>query len=211
MAPYVRSCTQFSSPSSCSNKHKSLLLFHITKHGYAGFRISPHWRTPARMTCFMRGRASATTLARETFMPQRERCRENMADVSRSQPSGCSNSLASGSTLRTLLPVSRSIDPSQLSKPTLLAFWRGFSIFANPSIPVPAGKRFGNTQRVFFQNPAYEPSILRCLILARLFASRGTRDAISARSTRFAGHKVRLHCLSENRDPRRRNSSRLTH
>lgn len=162
--------TQFSSPNSCSNKHKSLLSFHITKHGYAGFRISPHWRAPARTTFFVHGRASATTLARETCMPPPEPCWRTIADVSRGQSTGCGGSRASGSTLRTLLPVSRSIDLSQLSKPTPLAFWRGFSIFANPSIPVPAGKRFGNTQRVFFQNPAHEPSTLHCLILARSFA-----------------------------------------
>jgi hypothetical protein len=74
----------------------------------------------------------------------------DMAETSHEESSKCDNFPESGNTPRMQWPALPSINRSQLSRPTPLAFWRGFSIFANQSISTLGGKRFGNMQRVFF-------------------------------------------------------------
>jgi hypothetical protein len=68
-----------------------------------------------------------------------------------------------------LLPALLLINPSRLSKRTLLAFWRGFSICTNQLIQTLAGKRSGNVERVFFHNPTLRLLIPPFSTLARLF------------------------------------------
>jgi A/G-specific adenine glycosylase len=58
----------------------------------------------------------------------------------------------------------------RLSKPTPVASWRDSSICANQSIPVRAGRSFGNMQQVFFRNLTPRFSTPHFSILARSFA-----------------------------------------
>ena len=166
--PAIR--TQSSFPSSCSSKHGSPPSSRIITIGSAHFPISPHWRALRKMRCFARGKAWAITLARETCMPPREPCWRTIADVSRCQSTGCGSSQGLGSTLRTLLPASRSIDLSQLSKRTPLEFWQEYSILASLSIRPRDEKLFGNVQRIFVQCLGAGHSTPHFSILARSFA-----------------------------------------
>ena len=162
--------TQSSFPSSCSSKRRSPPSSRTITSGSADFPILPHWRALRKMRCFGRGKASATTLAREISTPQQKRLWIDMAETSRRGSAKCDNSPESGNTLRTQWPALPSINRSRSSKRTPVAFWRGFSICANQSIPIWAGEHCGNTQRVFSQNPMPRLSTRRFSILARSFA-----------------------------------------
>jgi hypothetical protein len=122
------------------------------------------------MRCFARGKAWVITPAREISTPQQRQLWIDMADAFRGQSIRCSCSLASENIPRTLSPALLSINLSQSWKRTPLAFWRGSLICANQSIPTWAGKSFGNTQRVLFQNPMQQFLTPHCSILARWFA-----------------------------------------
>jgi hypothetical protein len=122
------------------------------------------------MRCFACGKASAITLAREISTPQQKRLWIDMAETSHGESSKCDNFPESGNTLRTQWPALLLINRSQSSKRTPVAFWRGFSICANQSIPIWAGEHCGNTQRVFSKNPMPRLSTRRFSILARSFA-----------------------------------------
>ena len=144
------------------------------------------------MKCFARGKASAITLAREIFTPPQRRLWIDTAEISRGESSKCVNFLESGNTPRTPWPALPLINRFQSSKRTPVVFWHGFSICANQSIPTWASENFGNMQRVFSQNPTPRLSTPHFSILARLFAHPGSRNALSARSKRFAAQKIRL-------------------
>ena len=78
-----------------------------------------------------------------------------MAETSRGESSKCGNFPESGNTPPMQWPALPLINRFRSSKRTPVAFWRGFSICANQSIPTRAGKRFGNMQRAFSQNPTH--------------------------------------------------------
>src|SRR4030095_10024872 len=101
------------------------------------------------MRCFACGKASAITLAREISKPQQKRLWIDMAETSHGEASKCDNFPESGNTPRMQWPALLLINRSQSSKRTPVAFWRGFSICANQSIPTRAGEHYGNMQRVF--------------------------------------------------------------
>ena len=166
--PAIR--TQSSFPSSCSSKRRSPPSSRIITSGCAGFPISPHWRALRKMRCFARGKASAITLAREISTPQQKRLWIDMAETSRGESSKCDNFPESGNTPRMQWPALPLINRFRSSKRTPVAFWRGFSICANQSIPTRAGEHFGNMQRVFSQNPMPRLSTPHSSILARSFA-----------------------------------------
>jgi hypothetical protein len=105
------------------------------------------------MRCFACGKASAITLAREISTPQQKRLWIDMAESSRRTSSKCDNFPESGNTPRTQWPALLLINRFRSSKRTPVAFWRGFSICANQSIPTWAVEHCGNTQQVFSQNP----------------------------------------------------------
>jgi len=105
------------------------------------------------MRCCARGKAWATTLAREISTPQQKRLWIDMADNSHGKSSKCDTFAESENTPRMQWPALPLINRFRSSKRIPPAFWRGFSICANQSIPAWAGERFGNTQRVFSQNP----------------------------------------------------------
>ena len=119
--------------------------------------------------CFARGRVSGITPGREISTAQQESLWIDTKDASRAQSCKCGDFPESGNIPRTRWPASRSIDPFQSSRSTPLAFWRGFLIFANPSIRPSLRKSFGDTPRVFFQNPRPRPSTPHSSISARSF------------------------------------------
>ena len=86
------------------------------------------------------------------------------------ESSKCDNFPESGNTPLMQWPALPLINRFRSSKRTPVAFWPGFSICANQSIPIQAGECFGNTQRVFSQNPMPRLSTPHCSILARSFA-----------------------------------------
>jgi hypothetical protein len=122
------------------------------------------------MRCFARGKASAITLAREIFTPQQKRSWTAIAENSHRESRKCDNFPELVNTPRMQWPALPSINQFRSSKQTLLAFWRGFSICGNQSIPSPADEWFGKMQRVFSPNPPARFSTPRFSILARSFA-----------------------------------------
>jgi hypothetical protein len=92
-----------------------------------------------------------------------------LAEISHEKSSKYDNFPASGNTPRTPLPALPLINRFRSSKRTLLAFWRGFSTCENQSIPTLAGRRFGDVERVFSQNPTPRLLTPHFSILARLF------------------------------------------
>src|SRR6266480_3298900 len=144
------------------------------------------------------GKDSAITLVREIFTPPQGPSWIDTADVSRDVSSKCSSFQESENTLRTQSPASPSINQSQSSRRTLLAFWRGFSIFADRSNRPQAEKRSGNVQRVLFQNPTLGRTTPRLSISALLFASPSGRNALSVPSKNSAAQKIRQRCQSKN-------------
>ena len=165
-----RTHTQSSFPSSCSSKRRSPPSSRIITSGCARFPISPPWRALRKMRCFARGKASAITLAREISTPRQKRLWIDMPETSRVASSKCDNFPGSGNTPHTQWPALPLINQFRSSRQTQVAFWRGFSICANRSIPTRAGECFGNMQRVFSQNPMPRLSTPHFSILARLFA-----------------------------------------
>ena len=162
--------TRSSFPSSCSSKRRSPPSSRIITSGCADFPISPHWRVLRKMRCFARGKASAITLAHEISTPPQKRLWIDMAETSRNGSSECGNFPESGNTPPMQWPALPLINRFRSSKRTPVAFWRGFSICANQSIPTWASEHCGNMQRVFFQNPTPRLSTPHFSILARLFA-----------------------------------------
>src|SRR5438552_653301 len=138
-----------------------------------GSAVSPilrHWLALPKTTCCAYGKVSVIMLAREIFMPPQRPSWIDIADVSRDRSGKCSNSQESENTPRTPSPALPSINQSQSSRLTLLAFWRDFSIFVKPSIPSPAEKHSGNMEQRFFQNPAPGLTTPHSSISAHLFA-----------------------------------------
>ena len=162
--------TQSSSPSSCSSKRRLPPSSRIITNGCADFRILLHWRALRKMRCFARGKASAITLAREISTPPQKRLWIDMAETSRSGSSKCGNFPELGNTPPMQWPALPLINRFRSSKQTPVAFWRGFSICANQSIPAWASGHCGNMQRALCQNPMLRLSTLHSSILARLFA-----------------------------------------
>ena len=172
---------QFSFRSSCSNKHRSPRSFLIITSGCADFPISPVWRALPKMRCFKCGKASAITLAREICTPQQKRLSINTVETSQGKSSGCGVFPESANILLMLWQALPLINRFRLSKPTPVASWRGSSICANQSIPVRAGRSFGNMQQVFFRNLTPRFSTPHFSILARSFACLENRNATCAR------------------------------
>ena len=129
----------------------------------------------------MRGRGSAITTGRETFVPPPALCR-----ISTAEP--CPETSVRFANCRALVAISRtqsqpllSINRSRSSKRIARVFWPDCSTCAPRSIPQSAAKNSGRLPRNLSRSATRRVSIPRLSIWVPLFACRINRNAASAR------------------------------
>lgn len=149
-------------------------------NGSADFLISPQFGALRKTMSSTRGRGSAITTERETFVPPPALCRIGTAGPCPATSLRFANCRALVAISQTQSQPLLSINRSPSSKRIARVFWRDCSTCAPPSIPQSAAKNSGRLPRNLSRRAMQRVSIPRLSIWVLLFACRINRNAMSA-------------------------------